>query len=200
MDSKFNYDEARYNQAIHCAMRKYGFDNFDLDVLEVLVDKTQEEVNDCETQWIQKMTSLAPNGYNLKAIGEANRGGNRSSLTIEEQVDIRNRLKHGESIRIVADLYSLSYSYASQINTGERLFSEDEKYPLQKNRTETSAYLTIIELLETTPYPMQKIADTLGLSKDTVQRVNRGEQQVVKTLRKDFPIRKTKKGSYKLNL
>ena len=45
-DSFTNYNDARYNQAIHCAIRKYGLDNFE--ILEVLENKTSEEVNERE--------------------------------------------------------------------------------------------------------------------------------------------------------
>lgn len=173
-DSFKNYSEARYNQAIHCAIRKYGLDNFDFEILEVLENKTSEEVNERETYWISEKNSLAPNGYNLKAIGEANRGRNSSSLSDADKNEIRRRLREKESIREIAEDYLLSYSYVSQINTGERLFSDSENYPLQSNRTEVYLYLKIIELLKDTMLSMNKIAETLGISKDTVQRVNRG--------------------------
>lgn len=199
-DSFTNYNDARYNQAIHCAIRKHGLDNFDFEILEVLEDKTSEEVNERETYWIREKNSLAPNGYNLKAIGEANRGRNSSSLSDADKNEIRRRLREKESIREIAEDYLLSYSYVSQINTGERLFSESENYPLQSNRTEVYLYLKIIELLKDTMLSMNKIAETLGVSKDTVQRVNKGQQVAVKNLYDDFPIRKQKQGSYRINL
>ena len=199
-DSFTNYNDARYNQAIHCAIRKYGLDNFDFEILEVLENKTSEEVNERETYWIREKSSLAPNGYNLKAIGEANRGRNSSSLSDADKNEIRRRLREKEPIREIAEDYLLSYSYVSQINTGERLFSESENYPLQSNRTEVYLYLKIIELLKDTMLSMNKIAETLGVSKDTVQRVNKGQQVAVKNLYDDFPIRKQKQGSYRINL
>ena len=199
-DSFTNYNDARYNQAIHCAIRKYGLDNFDFEILEVLENKTSEEVNERETYWIREKSSLAPNGYNLKAIGEANRGRNSSSLSDADKNEIRRRLREKESIREIAEDYLLSYSYVSQINTGERLFSESENYPLQSNRTEVYLYLKIIELLKDTMLSMNKIAETLGVSKDTVQRVNKGQQVAVKNLYDDFPIRKQKQGSYRISL
>ena len=199
-DSFANYSDARYNQAIHCAIRKYGLDNFDFEILEVLENKTSEEVNERETYWIREKNSLAPNGYNLKATGEANRGRNSSSLSDADKNEIRRRLREKEPIRKIAEDYLLSYSYVSQINTGERLFSDSESYPLQSNRTEVDLYLKIIELLKDTMLSMNKIAETLGISKDTVQRVNRGQQAAVKNLYDDFPIRKQKQGSYRINL
>lgn len=199
-DSFANYSDARYNQAIHCAIRKYGLDNFDFEILEVLENKTSEEVNERETYWIREKNSLAPNGYNLKATGEANRGRNSSSLSDADKNEIRRRLREKEPIRKIAEDYLLSYSYVSQINTGERLFSDSESYPLQSNRTEVDLYLKIIELLKDTMLSMNKIAETLGVSNDTVQRVNRGQQAAVKNLYDDFPIRKQKQGSYRINL
>ena len=89
-DSFANYSDARYNQAIHCAIRKYGLDNFDFEILEVLENKTSEEVNERETYWIREKNSLAPNGYNLKATGEANRGRNSSSLSDADKNEKRS--------------------------------------------------------------------------------------------------------------
>ena len=97
-DSFKNYNDARYNQAIHCAIRKYGLDNFDFEILEVLENKTSEEVSERETYWIREKNSLSPNGYNLKATGEANRGRNSSSLSDADKNEIRRRLREKESI------------------------------------------------------------------------------------------------------
>ena len=56
----------------HClylnnALRKYGVDNFSVEVLEQC--KTIEEMNDVECNLIKKYNTLAPNGYNLQTGG-----------------------------------------------------------------------------------------------------------------------------------
>lgn len=199
-DSKHNYDDARYNQAIHCAIRKYGIDKFSFEILEKITNTTQEHVNKRETYWIIEKNSLAPNGYNLKATGYANVGSNKSRLSEEEIKRIRTDLIKKKPIKIVAEESGMSESYISQVNTGERLFSKNYTYPLQKNRTSEEDYKKIIHLLKTSDKSMQWIASDLGFSRDTIERVNRGEQQAVKKLYNNFPVRKNTKSGYKIKL
>ena len=72
--------EVAYQQPIHCAMRKYGVDNFDIEVLEIINTEDWEKVNTLESEYIKKYNTLAPNGYNLKAQGCANPGKNKSKI------------------------------------------------------------------------------------------------------------------------
>jgi group I intron endonuclease len=51
------------------AVRKYGADAFDHQLLEVV--STQEEANLAEARWISQFTCLVPNGYNLTLGGGA---------------------------------------------------------------------------------------------------------------------------------
>ena len=50
------------------AIRKYGSDAFDHEVLEVLIT-TQQEADVAETEWVKRKESRAPGGYNLAAGG-----------------------------------------------------------------------------------------------------------------------------------
>lgn len=49
------------------AIRKYGPDSFDHEVLEVVA--TQQEADLTETEWIKRKVSLVPTGYNLNSGG-----------------------------------------------------------------------------------------------------------------------------------
>ena len=53
------------------AIRKYGSDVFDHEVLEVIV-ATQQEADITEAEWIKRKESRAPTGYNLTAGGGSN--------------------------------------------------------------------------------------------------------------------------------
>ena len=66
----FDKKELAYNSAIHAAMRKYGVENFKLDILEQC---TQEELDEKEQFWIANLNSLTPNGYNILPGGQGNR-------------------------------------------------------------------------------------------------------------------------------
>ena len=52
---------------MHCAIRKYGVDNFKIEIIEECEDKDRF---DKEHYYIIKFNSLEPNGYNFLASGE----------------------------------------------------------------------------------------------------------------------------------
>lgn len=62
--------------AIHHAIRKYGLDAFDFEVLEFC--DSDADALEAETYWIRWYDTMAPNGYNLTVGGE---GGERSAET-----------------------------------------------------------------------------------------------------------------------
>ena len=126
--------EVAYNQPIHCAIRKYGIDNFKIEILEIIDTEDWSKVNQLESDYIKKLNSLAPNGYNLKADGETNRGHNKSKIPQDIINNIIQDLKNGDNQVEIADRYQLSRSYISDINNGRCLKQENEKYPLQDNR------------------------------------------------------------------
>ena len=63
----FNSNEIGYNSAIHAAFRKYGIENFKLDILE---ECEVSELDEKERLWIEKLNSLSPNGYNILVGGQ----------------------------------------------------------------------------------------------------------------------------------
>ena len=63
----FNSNEKGYNSIIHLAFRKYGIENFTLEVLE---ECKIEELDNKERYWIKELNSLEPNGYNILVGGQ----------------------------------------------------------------------------------------------------------------------------------
>ena len=61
--NSININDHEYNNAFHIAIRKYGFDNFDYQILEQNKDFTKEELNELEQYYIKKYDSYN-NGYN----------------------------------------------------------------------------------------------------------------------------------------
>ena len=57
---------------IHNAIRKYGKDAFDIEVLQEC--QSFEELDEAERRWIAHLNTVAPNGYNIEAGGCRNRG------------------------------------------------------------------------------------------------------------------------------
>lgn len=188
-----------YDLPFHRAIRKYGIDSFDFRILDIIETDNQSEVDLLETKHIKEKNCLAPYGYNLKAIGEANRGHNQSSIPKEQLLLIIHDLKRGDKIKEIARKYNLSYSYISDINNGRCCKIAQGKYPLQQNRISEYEYLDIIDLIKNTNFSLSKIAQYFHRDARTIRRVNIGEQTVVKKLYDDaFPIRKNTKNGYTL--
>lgn len=62
-----NKKDVSYNSAIHKAIRKYGIDNFDWEIIE---ECSVDTIDDKEVQYIQQFNSLVPNGYNILTGGQ----------------------------------------------------------------------------------------------------------------------------------
>lgn len=60
-----------YNKPLYTAIRKYGIDNFEFIILEECLP---EELNNKEAHYIQTLSTLVPNGYNLLASSEKDIG------------------------------------------------------------------------------------------------------------------------------
>jgi group I intron endonuclease len=66
--------------AIHCAILKYGSDNFEIKSLRDDVD-IESELNELEIEYINVLGTKAPNGYNLSDGGEGATGHSPSEKT-----------------------------------------------------------------------------------------------------------------------
>ena len=142
--------EVAYQQPIHCAMREYGIDNFEISILEIIDTDDWNEVNNLESKYIKEYNTLAPNGYNLQAQGCANQGRNKSNLSQDIINNIIQDLKNKKPIIEIAEKYGISRPYVSDINNGRCLRQPNETYPLQKNRITNEEYLDIIDMIKNT--------------------------------------------------
>ena len=89
---KSSYNEKRkydYNYPFHCAIRKYGIENFEIKILAENI-QTQEKMNEYEIFFIKRYKTLANNkkGYNV-ASGGSN-GNPYAGKTEEEMNEIFN--------------------------------------------------------------------------------------------------------------
>ena len=67
------------NNALHNAMRKYGIQNFLLEIIETDI-QTKDELSQKEIYYIQLYNSLVPNGYNIATGGEGGNGTHAQNL------------------------------------------------------------------------------------------------------------------------
>ena len=63
-------NDISYNSALHSAMRKYGIENF---VLEIVEECKENQLDEREKYWIKESNSLTPNGYNILTGGQLNK-------------------------------------------------------------------------------------------------------------------------------
>ena len=191
--------EISHNLPFHAAIRKYGIDDFTFEILQIIDTEDWDTVNKLEMSYIQQQNSLAPNGYNLTAGGCASQGLNKSKISPEIIQNIITDLKNKEYIPNIAEKYQISRSYVSDINNGRCLKQPGEKYPLQQNRMTNDEYLQIIDLIKNTNYSFREIGRYMNRCRDTIWKINNGEQKIVRALYDgDFPIRKNARKNYTL--
>lgn len=146
----FNKNAVGYNLPFHCAIRSYGWENFDFEILEQIEDSLGRDfLNEREIYYIKKFHSLvSENGYNLTKGGD---GCSKEKLTFEEKChlskifsqeeieDIQKMLCEDYEFYEIKNKYPvLTASFLSNINTGLNFKKEDLVYPLKKYHTRFS--------------------------------------------------------------
>jgi len=65
---RHHFSDSSGCRALKSAIRKYGFENFE--VQELAKAETLEQLNALEIEFIEKLGTIAPGGYNLKTGGD----------------------------------------------------------------------------------------------------------------------------------
>lgn len=191
----FNQKANGYSLPFHTAIRKYGWENFDFEILEEIPDEFgREYLNEREIFFISYYKSLvSENGYNLTKGGE---GCNKGPLTFEEQVrlskifnieqvkDIQSMLLEGyEYFEILSKYPQLTDSFLSNINAGWNFKREDLSYPLATLHTKFSKETKqkiIKDIQEGRHY--KDISAEYGISVSYVSMINKGQKWFNETL------------------
>lgn len=121
---------------LHKAMRKYGINNFTLEIIE---ECEKEQLNKREIYWINYYNSTNCNiGYNLTEGGDGyDFGVGENAITAkltQQEVDIiKNALKSGLQDKDIITLLKnkISLSTISAINVGQNWHDDNEIYPLR---------------------------------------------------------------------
>lgn len=125
-----------YNVPIHCAIRKYGIENFQFEIIEKCISS---QLDDKEQYWIKYYQSNdKEKGYNVTAGGQQNfglKGENHSQakltqIQVNEIYDLlQNHLEI--SIHEIGERYNISPSLISLINNGRNWKNNTLSYPLR---------------------------------------------------------------------
>lgn len=157
----FNPKASGYWLPFHCAIRKYGIENFNYEVLEEIVDgESQDFINERERYFIAYYHSLKDeNGYNITLGGD---GCPKPPLSYEEKLkrsklftgkeiqDIQKRLLNDEEYDNIEKIYfpKLKRTFLVNINTGTNFYNPDFEYPLKKNAKSRFSQKEIKEIKE----------------------------------------------------
>ena len=183
----FNTKANGYLLPFHCAIRKYGWDSFNFEILEEIDEAFgREYLNEREIYFIAYYKTLInQNGYNYTKGGE---GCARPRLSFSEQVklsklfkeedvrDIQNMLLDGYEYFEIKNKYPvLTDSFLSNINTGLNFRREDLSYPLAVIHTKFSKKTKddiIKEIQANKKY--KDISKKYGISTGYISMINQG--------------------------
>lgn len=182
----FNPKSNSYYLPFHKAIRKYGLENFNFEVIEEINDHFgREYLNEREQYFISYYQSLtSQNGYNI-AKGDS---GNRQKLSFSEQVK-RSKIFNEEEVRDIQKLLLNGYEYfeikkkypvltdsfLSNINLGFNFIRDDLNYPLATLHTKFSKE-TRENIIQDIQLGMtyKAISDKYGISIGYISMINKG--------------------------
>ena len=178
-----NSNNQEYNSLLHKAFRKYGFENFDYEILSKDIDDI-ELLNQLEIFYIKKFNTKVPNGYNVESGGKnapkpktlehkKKEIWSQAKLTEEEVIELRKAYKAKKS---PTEIYNKKYKDRLHYNSFLNIWS-GRRYGLimpevfEKGR-HTKLTADIVKKIrkdkETLNLSYQKLADKYGISKSTV--------------------------------
>lgn len=174
------------------AIKKYGEENFWYELLENQVQNYDEK----EKYWIEKYSSIVPNGYNVapggKGVGYGIKHAAAAIQNEEILLLIINDLKEGElTFQKIAKKYKVGIAVIQGINSGEYYHDEKIKYPIREYFLSEEKLKRLIYSLK---YELDKsiidIAKDFDLHASTVSEINNGKEKRVDWV--SYPIRKGK--------
>lgn len=191
----FNPKSVNYDDKIHQAIRKYGLNNFKIEILEVINNVDNYElVNEKEAYWIKEKESLVTQwGYNIL---EGGRNCWRSFLTPDDVSLIKTLIKTGTAYSEIQTRYPISKTFISDINNGKYFFDNEEIYPLFKYRISDDIYDALIEDLIKPELTFKELANKYNLGESTIKKFNYGTLQPG-YYKGEYPIRKISPQKYK---
>ena len=176
-DSK-HLQQLKDNTYFHRALKKYGRENFSLELVE---DKIPFNLLDQkEKEYIDKFESFytTGKGYNLTQGGKW--GSGTQKLTLSQAKDIKNTiLTTDKTFNQIAKEYGVTIYCISDINRGKSFIDQNLNYPLRpgpkKSVLNNTKIDIIIDLLTNTSLPYKEIALIVDVLEYTVGEINRGK-------------------------
>lgn len=200
-----------YNTVFHSAIRKYGPENFNF---EILVICSVDELDKLEKFYIKEYNTMVPNGYNMTPGGENARSQN-CMFSIEDIENIIFELETTyDKAEDIANRWGCSASLIKKISYGEEYRLENKEYPIRSKEKNAeivkrhnnmflgknpSAKLDIptvekiIYDLINTDTPIVKLSEKYQISTDQISRINNGK--IWLQVERPVPCRNVKKNN-----
>lgn len=166
------------NMYFHKALKKYGRNNFSLEVVEENIPI--EQLDEREQYWIEYFDSYYKHnkGYNLTKGGAW--GTSAQQIFGNDVIQIKKLIMNSSlTFQEIADKYNVSLSCISDVNTGRTFLDTNLEYPLRKtySRSEMNQEKAslIIKMLQETRFSQEEIARQLNVKPYTVGQINRGK-------------------------
>lgn len=187
------------NTYFHRAIKKYGVDNFSLELIEdnIPFNKLDER----EKYWIDYYNSFytTGKGYNLTQGGQW--GSGTQILTLTQVDEIKNLIiNSNQSFEKIGSQYGVTLYCISDINRGKTFHDDTLCYPLreapERSVLDDDKINIIIDMLSNSELSMESIALSTNVKTYTIGEINRGKNSWCP---KDisYPIRKgQKKNTY----
>ena len=179
-----NPKDKEYDSLLHRAFRKYGFENFQYEILVKDIDSI-DVLNELEIYYIKKFNCKTPNGYNVEDGGKnctkpktlehrKKEIWGQAKLTESEIIELRKAYLNNESpTKIYNEKYKDKLHFNSFLNiwTGKRYgLIMPEVFNIRKKHTKLNADLVkqIREDREKNNTSYDNLAKKYGISKSTV--------------------------------
>lgn len=179
--------DRRAGHLLHAAIKKYGFENFEIEILYF-----GPEYNDKEREYISLYDSRNPKkGYNITTGGQDSHGEDNpmAVLTAQQAKSIQNDLMNSKkTFPQIAKSHGVDVYFVNHINYGESFANPNLTYPLrQSDRLSNETVDDIIKDLSNESMPIGDIVAKYHTKRYVVLNINSG-----KTYKKDnlqYPIR-----------
>lgn len=112
--SRTGSDGKRYKgQLVYEAIKKYGWDNIDIDWVEC---ETEDEMNELEEYLIEALDTLTPNGYNVQKGGYHNYWSDelKQKASIIQKEHYKNHPEHAQKISAALKEYHQTHTISQE--------------------------------------------------------------------------------------
>lgn len=189
------------NTYFHRAMKKYGRNNFSLELVEG--DIPFNELDKKEKYYIDYFESFytTGKGYNLTQGGQW--GSSNQLLTIKQANEIKDLLENSLlSFHEIGSIYKVSIYCISDINRGKSFVDDVLDYPIRKSPSRSfideQKISIILDMICNTNMTWREIAEATDINEYTVGEINRGTNSWCPA-ELDYPLRKPTQNNTYMN-